>query len=150
MPQSLSKIYTHIVFGTKHRQHFIDPKIESHLHNYLGGTCKNWECKPVQVGGFTNHIHILCQISRKIAPVKLIQELKQSSSKWAKSRGAKYQNFYWQDGYGIFSVSHSQVEKVTEYIKNQHEHHKTATYEDEFRKLLKKHHIEYDEGYLWD
>lgn len=150
MPQSLSKIYTHIVFGTKHRQHFIDSKIETHLHNYLGGICKSWECNPVQIGGYTNHVHILCQVSRKIALMKLIQELKQSSSRWAKSRSSKYQNFYWQDGYGVFSVSHFQVNKVVNYIKNQHQHHENITYKDEFRRLLKKHDIEYDERYVWD
>ncbi len=140
----------HIVFGTKHRKHFIDDKIETHLHNYLGGICKNWECNPVQVGGFTNHVHILSQISRKIAPMKLIQELKQSSSKWIKTKGGKYQTFYWQDGYGAFSVSQSQVENVVEYIRDQHEHHLKITFKEEFVMLLKKHKVEYDERYLWD
>lgn len=150
MPQSLSKIYTHIIFGTKYRQHYIDANIESHLHNYLGGICKSWECNPVQVGGYTDHVHILCQISRKVAPAKLIQELKQSSSKWIKTKGQNYQTFYWQDGYGIFSVSHSQVERVATYIRDQHEHHKKISYKNELLNLLDKHQLEYDERYLWE
>lgn len=150
MPQSLSKIYTHIGFGTKYRQHSIDTNIECHLHNYLGGICKSWECNPIQIGGYSNHIHILCQISRKVAPAKLIQELKQSSSKWIKTKGHSYQNFYWQDGYGVFSVSHSQVKRVVAYIRHQHEHHKNVTFKSEFVSLLKKHQIEFDERYIWD
>jgi len=96
MGQSLVKNYLHIVFSTKHRQPLIIPTIETELHNYLGGICKNLECYPVKVGGYTDHIHILCILSKKLALVKLMEELKSHSSKWVKTKEERTQNFYWQ------------------------------------------------------
>jgi len=150
MPQSLSKIYLHIVFSTKHRTSMIDKTIEPHLHQYLGGICKGLDSQPVQIGGYTNHVHILCQMSRKISPSDLVQELKQSSSKWMKTKNNKYSQFYWQNGYGVFSLSQSHVGVTVDYIKNQHIHHQSVTFKEEFRRLLEKHEIEYDERYVWD
>lgn len=128
----------------------IDKSVETELYNYMGGICKQLGCNPVVVGGYKNHVHILCLLSRKIAAMKLIQEIKQSSSKWIKSKGNQYANFYWQDGYGIFSVSQSQVDQVARYIKNQEAHHQTKNFKKEFLMLLNRYNIEYDEGYLWD
>lgn len=150
MPQSLSKVYTHIIFSTKHSKNLIDKEVEPDLFNYLGGICKNLESNPVQIGGHKNHVHILCMLSRKISQMKLIQELKQSSSKWIKSKGEKYKNFYWQEGYGVFSVSPKNVEKVNEYIKNQESHHEHLTFKDEFIMFLDKFGMDYDERYVWD
>jgi len=150
MPQSLSKVYTHIIFSTIHREILIDKEIEQDLNNYLGGICRNLDCNPVKVGSHKNHVHILCLLSRKFAQMKVIQEIKQSSSKWIKSRGDKYKNFYWQDGYGIFSVSPKNIEKVSEYIKEQEAHHKNLSFKDEFRMFLDKFGIDYDERYVWD
>ncbi|RLD43647.1 MAG: transposase, partial [Bacteroidetes bacterium] len=103
MPQSLVKNYIHITFSTKHRYPFIDKNIREELFNYLGGICRNQECNPVIVGGYQDHIHILCMLSRKIALMKLIEELKTHSSKWIKTKGTQYKKFYWQNGYGAFS-----------------------------------------------
>jgi REP element-mobilizing transposase RayT len=150
MPQSLSNVYTHIIFSTKHRENLIDIEVEQDLYNYLGGICRNFESNPVQVGGHKNHVHILCLLSRKISQMKLVQELKQSSSKWIKSKGNKYKNFYWQEGYGIFSVSPKNVQKVSEYIIKQESHHKNLSFQEEFRMFLDKFRIDYDERYLWD
>ena len=99
MPQSLSKVYVHIIFSTKHRQNLIDETIEDSIFEYLGGICKGLDCNPVRVGGYKNHVHILCTLSRKISQMKLMKELKKQSSKWIKTKGANYYNFYWQDGY---------------------------------------------------
>jgi len=85
MPQSLSKVYTHIIFSTENRKNLIDDKIETDLYNYIGGICKDMECNPVQVGGLKNHVHILCLLSRKITQMKLLQEIKQGSSNWVKT-----------------------------------------------------------------
>lgn len=82
--------------------------------------------------------------------MKLMEELKSHSSKWIKTRGMEYTNFYWQDGYGAFSVNLSQVDTVVAYIANQHEHHKAKTFQDEYRVFLKKYNVEYDERYVWD
>ena len=138
MSQSLSKVYIHITFSTKDRQYLIDKNIKESLFQYLGGVCKGLQCNPVQVGGFTDHVHILCLLSRKIAQMDLLEELKKQSSKWIKTQGNQYSNFYWQDGYGVFSVNPTQVNIVVDYIKNQEEHHKTISFQDELRAFLKK------------
>jgi len=150
MSQSLSKVYVHIVFSTKYRQNLIDDYIKDELFSYLGGVCKNLECYPLKVGGHLNHVHILCLLSRKIAQMDLLQEIKQSSSKWVKTKGEKYLNFYWQDGYGIFSVNPSEIDIVIKYIENQEVHHTKKIFEDEFRAFLKKYKVDYDERYVWD
>ena len=150
MPQSLSKVYTHIIFSTKHRKNLIDDQIENDLYSYIGGICKDLECNPVQVGGHKNHIHCLCLLSRKIAQMTLVQQVKQGSSKWIKTNDDRYSDFYWQDGYGIFSVSPINVDTVIEYIKNQHIHHQKMSFEDEYRKFLKYYGIDFDERYVWD
>lgn len=150
MPQSLSKVYVHIIFSTKHRRKLIDDTIQNDLFDYLGGICKGLECNPVQVGGYRNHVHVLCTLSRKVTQMKLLEELKKQSSKWIKTKGKKYSDFYWQNGYGIFSVNLSDIDPVISYIQNQKEHHWTKTFKEEFRAILKKNNVEYDERYVWD
>jgi putative transposase len=150
MAQSLNKVIVHIVFSTKHRQNFIDDTIKDELFNYLGGTCKHLECNPIRVGGYRNHVHILCFLSKKITLIKLLEDVKKNSSKWMKTKGEAYTNFYWQDGYGAFSVNPKQVDLVIAYIDNQEKHHSKHTYEDEMRAFFKQYGIEYDERYVWD
>jgi putative transposase len=150
MGQSLVKNYIHIVFSTKHRQPIILSQYEHELHSYLGGICKNLDCQPIKVGGYTDHIHILCMLSKKIALMKLLEEVKSHSSKWMKTKDELLYNFYWQDGYGAFSVNPSEVDTVIAYIANQHEHHSKKTFQDEYRAFLKKYNVEYDERYVWD
>ena len=123
MGQSLVKNYVHIVFSTKHRKPLISDPVETELHSYLGGICNKLGCQVIKVGGYTDHIHILCLLSKKITLVKLLEELKSHSSRWIKTKGGVYTNFYWQDGYGAFSVNPSEVEVVKHYIANQKEHH---------------------------
>ena len=150
MPQSLSKVYVHITFSTKNRHPFIDDTVKQDLWAYLGGICKDLECNPVRIGGYNDHVHICCLLSRKMTQTKLLEEVKMVSSKWMKTQGARYNDFYWQDGYGIFSVNPSEIEKVVGYIDNQHERHKTLTFKEELVLFLKKYGVEYDERYLWN
>jgi len=150
MPQSLSRVYVHITFSTKNRVSMIDQDIRKRLFDYMGGICKGLECNPVQIGGVADHVHILCLLSRKIAQMDLLEEVKKRSSKWIKTISDKYSNFYWQDGYGIFSVNPKETDKVVEYIKNQDEHHKHISFQDEFRAFLRKYGVEWDERYVWD
>jgi putative transposase len=150
MGQSLVKNYIHIVFSTKHRQSLILPSIETELYSYLGGICNNLECQVVKVGGYKDHIHVLCLLSKKIALMKLVEQLKSNSSKWIKTKGNEFKNFYWQDGYGAFSVNPSEVEIVINYIANQKEHHCKKTFQDEYKAFLKKYEVSYDERYVWD
>ena len=145
-----TQIIYQIVFSTKNRQALIDKPIENELFKYLSGICKNQECVPINVGGYVNHVHILCLLSKKITVIKLLEELKKSSSKWVKTKGDHYNNFYWQDGYGAFSVSNQDIPIVSKYITNQEQHHKSISFETEFIELLNKYGIDYDERYLWD
>jgi len=150
MGQSLVKNYIHLVFSTKHRQHLIHPPVEEELHSYLGGICKNIGCQPIKVGGYTDHIHMLFMLSQKIALMKVVEEVKSHSSKWIKTKGEGYENFYWQDGYGAFSVYPNEIDRVITYIANQKQHHSKKTFQDEYRSILKKYEVEYDERYVWD
>ncbi|MEZ5007171.1 MAG: IS200/IS605 family transposase [Chitinophagales bacterium] len=150
MGQSLVKNYIHIVFSTKHREPLIHAPIEAELHSYLGGICNNLECQVIKVGGYTDHIHILCMLSKKIALMKLMEVLKSNSSKWIKSKGEAYSNFYWQNGYGAFSVNPSEINAVIAYIANQHEHHNNKTFQEEYRTILNKYNVAYDEQFVWD
>lgn len=112
MGQSLSKVYVHIIFSTKKIHNLIDDQIENQLFEYLGGICRGLDCTPIQIGGYKDHVHILCQLSNKITQSKLLEEIKKRSSKWIKSKGTQYNNFYWQLGYGIFSVNPTQLDNV--------------------------------------
>ncbi|MEO5893909.1 MAG: IS200/IS605 family transposase [Ferruginibacter sp.] len=150
MSQSLVANYIHITFSTKHRQPFIQAPYEEKLHKYLSGICNKMECDLIKIGGFTDHIHILCKLSKKITLIKLLEELKSHSSKWMKTKDGSLANFYWQDGYGAFSVNPSEIEKVILYIGNQHEHHKKINFQNEYRAFLKKYQVVYDERYVWD
>ncbi|MCA0427729.1 MAG: IS200/IS605 family transposase [Bacteroidetes bacterium] len=150
MGQSLIKNYIHLVFSTKHRIPIIHPPLEEELHNYLGGICNRLGCPVIKVGGYTDHVHILFKLSQKIPLMKVIEELKSHSSKWIKTKGGGYENFYWQNGYGAFSVNPSQVDIVIAYISNQHEHHSKKNFQDEYRAFLKKYKVDYDEKYIWD
>jgi REP element-mobilizing transposase RayT len=150
MGQSLVKNYIHIVFSTKYRQPFIQQPTEAELHSYMGGICNKLDCQVIKIGGYTDHIHILCLLSRKIALMSLLEVVKSNSSKWIKTLGDGYENFYWQDGYGAFSVKPSEVDRVIAYIANQHKHHAKKTFQDEYRAYLEKYKVEYDERFVWD
>ena len=148
MGQSLVKNYLHITFSTKHRVHLIHPPVEAELYSYLGGICNNLDCQPLKIGGHTNHVHILCMLSKNVALAKLLEEVKSHSSKWIKTKDSVLRNFYWQDGYGGFSVSHSGVDAVSRYISSQKQHHKEIPFIDEYKTLLKENGIDFDERYL--
>jgi REP element-mobilizing transposase RayT len=149
MGQSLVKNYIHIIYSTKNRQPFIQQEYEVELYKYLGGVCKAHDCTPIQVGGHLDHVHILCLLSKRMTIADLLEEVKTDSSKWMKKRAAELKNFYWQDGYGAFSVNPREVDMVTEYIQNQREHHSIKTFKDEYLAFLKKYKVEYDERYVW-
>lgn len=150
MPQSLSKVYVHITFSTKNRERIIDQSIQERLYDYIGGICKGMECNPLKVGGYRDHIHILCSLSRKVTQAQLLENVKKDSSKWIKTLDEKYKNFYWQNGYGIFSVNPVDIEVVVQYIASQEEHHRKKTFQEEYLAFLKKYDIPFDERYIWD
>ncbi|MFZ1517826.1 MAG: IS200/IS605 family transposase [Ignavibacteriaceae bacterium] len=150
MGQSLVKNYVHITFSTKNRVPLISEEIEKELYSYIGGICKNLECYPIKVGGFYDHVHILTSLSKKIALMVLLEKLKANSSKWIKTKSDSLKKFYWQNGYGAFSVNPFEIDKVVSYIENQKEHHRKKTFQDEYRGFLKKYNVGYDEKYIWD
>jgi putative transposase len=151
MPQSLAQIYVHIVFSTKERRASLQNKdIRDETHRYLGGVCNNLGCPVLCVGGVADHVHILCRLGRTITVADLVKELKRESSQWLKTKDISLRDFYWQNGYGAFSVSPGHVETLREYIANQEEHHEAETFQEEFRRLLTKSGLEWDERYVWD
>lgn len=150
MGQSLVKNYVHIIFSTKHRKPLIKAPFESELHAYIGGICRQLESPAVAVGGYFDHVHILCMLSKKLALMTLVQKVKVNSSKWIKTKDPSLENFYWQDGYGAFSVNPNQINGLIQYIKNQHIHHSKVQYEKEYLDFLIKYKMDYDERYLWD
>ena len=149
MPQSLSKILVHLVFSTKHRKRLISRDIREELHAYLVGVLRNHDSPALLINSVDDHVHILFRLSRNYAVKTIVEEVKKSSSKWIKTKGEAFQGFYWQSGYGAFSVSPSMVDSVKRYVANQEEHHRTMTFQEEFRKILDRHGIEFDERYVW-
>ncbi len=151
MPQSLAKVYLHLVFSTKNRVPFLsDEKLRAETHAYLSGTCRNLDSPSLIIGGTADHVHVLCYLSRTRTISDLVRDLKRESSKWIKTKDPSLADFHWQEGYGVFSVSPSHLRRLRHYIANQEEHHRTESFQDEFRRLLKKYDVEYDERYVWD
>jgi len=131
-------------FSTKERFPFIDSELESRLWPYLGGIARENRMKALAIGGTTDHLHALLSLPATMSFAKAVQLIKGGSSKWVHDTFAKYQKFGWQEGYGAFSVSSSQVGRIIAYINNQKEHHRRRTFEEEFLELLDKHGVEYD------
>jgi putative transposase len=151
MPQSLAKILVHAVFSTKDRRPLLrDKKGRDELHNYIGGILNRLDCQPVIVGGVEDHVHMLCALSRTSQASEMIKEIKRGSTLWLKGKGVEFHDFAWQSGYGIFSIGFSQIDAVRDYIRGQEEHHRKISFQDEFRQLLRRYQIEYDEQYVWD
>jgi len=150
MPQSLSNVLTHIVFSTKKRQLWLHKEICKELYPYINKILENNNCHTYQIGGISDHIHIACALGKTISTSKLVEEIKKSTSKWIKTKDIALANFYWQSGYGIFSISATHLDALKFYIANQETHHKILTFQDEFIRLLKKNNVTYNEQYLWD
>jgi REP-associated tyrosine transposase len=148
--QSLSILLVHLVFSTKNRQPWIRPEIEDELYAYLAGVCRELDSPALAINGTNDHVHILVRMGKKTALADLIEEVKKRSSKWIKTRSAAYQDFYWQAGYGAFSIGQSSVDSLKRYIADQKEHHRTRTFQEELRAILRKYNVECDERYVWD
>ena len=151
MPQSLVQLYSHLVFSTKRRKPYLrDIQLRESLHAYLAGACHNLGSPSLIVGGVEDHVHILCRLSKTMNVSDLMRELKRESSKWVKNASTRLGTFQWQSGYGAFSISPSHVRDLTKYIAIQATHHKTESFQDEFRRLCRKYGLEVDERYAWD
>lgn len=137
----------HVVFSTKNRVNLIAPDIEQKLFAYIHGIVENNNSKLLTAGGTANHIHLLISLGRSVHVSELIGDIKRSSSAWMKQHRS---DFYWQEGYGAFSIGESQVPAVMKYIADQKQHHSRGNFEDEFRALLRRYRVEFDERYVWD
>jgi len=150
MGQSLVCCWTHLVWSTKDHYPFLNSSIRPQLYAYIGGTATNLGTFCEVIGGVSDHIHILCRLSKQEALADVVGKLKSSSSRWIKTQGPQFQKFHWQNGYGAFSISPGHVDKLRAYIENQEEHHRKETFQDEYRRFLRSYGIEFDERYLWD
>ena len=142
--------YFHCVFSTKERQQLIPPGLQERLWPYLGGIARENQMTAVEIGGVADHVHMLLSLPSTLPLAKALQLIKGGSSKWVHDTFPEHRLFGWQVKYGAFSVSVSQLDKTIHYIKNQAEHHRRMTFQEEFVALLKKHRITYDERYLWE
>jgi REP element-mobilizing transposase RayT len=149
MPQSLSKIYVHIIFHIKTSSPKIRAEDSDELYAYIGAILNDNNSIPILINGVGDHIHILCIMSKNITLAKLVEEIKRHSSRWIKTKRGSYLHFAWQGGYGGFSVSPSLHDKTKMYIKNQEEHHKELSFKEEYLLFLNEYGIEYDERFLW-
>ena len=150
MPQSLAKIYIHLIFSTKNREPVLIREVRAKLNAYIAGILKQHDCIGLEINGVADHVHMLFRLGRSIAVAKVVEEVKTGSSKWLKMQSAQLAAFHWQSGYGAFSVSESAIPEVGAYIRNQNKHHERMSFQEEFRLFLKKHEIEFDERYVWD
>jgi REP element-mobilizing transposase RayT len=150
MPQSLHVLSAHIIFSTKERRSWLTRDIRERVWAYQSRILQNLECKSITIGGVADHVHVLCNLTKKFPTVKVLEILKKDSSKFVKTLGPGLRDFHWQDGYGLFSVSPSHFDAVKKYILDQEEHHKKETFQEEYLRILKKYGAPYDERYLWD
>jgi len=150
MAQSLAQLWAHIIFSTKQRYPFLTPEVRPELHAYAATVLRTAGSPAAIINSTADHIHILCVLSKNSSVADLVQEVKTSTSKWIKTKGGILKKFQWQAGYGVFSVSPSLVPAVKRYIADQEKHHRRMTFEDEFRRVLVKCGVEYDERYVFD
>ena len=150
MPQSLSKVYLHLIFHVKTTSVRMCERDWQHIHAYIAKILNDMGCNAICVGGIDDHIHILLLLSRDIAISKVVEDVKRHSSRWIKSLARPYAGFEWQGGYAAFSVSQSVLVQTKEYIMNQKEHHKRVSSADEYRRFLDSYGIEYNAKYLFN
>jgi REP element-mobilizing transposase RayT len=150
MPQSLSQVIIHIIFSTKNREPWIDADLRPRLHAYLATVGRGNGSDVYRVGGVADHVHLLATLPRTFTQADFLEEIKKHSSRWAKEIDPKYAPFTWQRGYGAFSVSRSELDDKIQYVEGQAEHHRTVTFQEEYRRILNEHGIAFDERYVWD
>jgi REP element-mobilizing transposase RayT len=149
MATTFTRLLVHIVFSTKNRAELIRPEIEAQLHAYIKGIAKNHGSPVLAINGTADHLHLLVSLSKRVALADLLENLKKDSSVWIKTQGPQYKQFYWQEGYGAFTIGESAVAALKRYIANQKTHHRKVSFQEELLVLLKRYQIEYDERYLW-
>jgi REP element-mobilizing transposase RayT len=150
MPQSLARLHVHLIFSTKNREPLLSDTVRDSLHRYVATVLQDFGCPAVLMNSVNDHVHILLELGRTAAVSDVVEQVKTISSKWIKTQGAEFARFAWQAGYGAFAVSESNVQAVRDYIASQQEHHRTKTFQEEYRAFLERHHVAFDERYVWD
>jgi REP element-mobilizing transposase RayT len=150
MPQSLSKVILHMIFTTKDREPWLDREVRPRMHAYIATICRDLGAEFVHVGGVADHVHVVTTLPRTASQAQFIEQIKKASSKWIKALDARYRGFFWQRGYGAFSVSPSQLDAVLRYVEQQPAYHHARTFQEEYRELLSKHGVQFDKRYVWD
>ncbi len=150
MPSTFTNLLYHIVFSTKHREPLIKEELQEELYRYIGGIIRAEGGILLEIGGVADHVHLLSKIKPSVAVSEMLNKIKANSSKWNNENKKSRDRFSWQEGYAAFTVSESQSPIVREYIRNQAEHHKKISFQDEFIALLEKHGVSYDPKYIWD
>lgn len=150
MPQSLARLPIHLVFSTKNRQRLLSDHIRDSLHAYMATVIQNMGCRAILINSVEDHAHILFELARTVSVSEVVKEVKNASSKWIKTQGPEFAAFAWQGGYGAFAVSESNVQAVWDYVAGQQEHHRIKSFEEEYRAFLERHHVVFDERYVWD
>lgn len=151
MSQSLARIWLHLVFSTKDRWPYLkDADLRDGMFRMLGHHANEAGCPPARIGGWVEHVHVVCGLSRTLTVAGLVEVLKRETSKWAKKQCKDLHAFSWQNGYGAFSVSQSILDQVIAYVDRQSDHHGKMTFQEEFRTLCRRHNVPLDERYVWD
>ena len=148
MPHTSGNILLHFIFSTQGRRPLIKAEFRNDLFAYLGGIIREMNGTALIINGESDHVHMLIRVRPAHSAAEIARLVKANSSRWMRQKHSA--RFGWQTGYGVFSVSESNVWPVTEYISGQQEHHKKHSFQEEFVAFLKKNHIEYDEWYIWD
>ena len=150
MPTTYTNLLYHIVFSTKSRAPLIADEWKEEMYRYIGGIIRAEGGVPIEIGGINDHVHILAKLKPTVSVPELLNKIKSNSSKWASDHKMKMRKFGWQEGYAAFSVNESQVPRLVAYIRNQAEHHRKQTFQEELIEFLERHGVEYDPKYLWD
>jgi REP element-mobilizing transposase RayT len=149
MANTFTSLHYHVIFSTKNREARIHQDIEQRVWSYLGGIARENDMRTLLIGGIENHVHLLLGIPASLSVSQALQLIKGGSSGWMKETFPGLSGFAWQDGYAAFTVSKSQIPDVDEYIRNQREHHRLKSFEEEYRVFLDKHEIDYKEEYVF-
>ncbi len=150
MPQSLSHILVHLIWSTKDRRPWLEPSIRAKTHAFLAGVVRQLDAEAYRVGGVADHVHLAVRLGRTLSVADLVKEVKTASGKWLKAQDTLFADFFWQQGYGAFSLGMSQKKNLLHYIDTQEKHHRTRSFQEEYRAFLGKYGIDYDERYVWD
>jgi REP element-mobilizing transposase RayT len=149
MPQSFAALHCHVIFSTKHRQPQITGELQPRLFEYIGGILRSNSSALIAACGIPDHVHLLISLGRTLAIADAVRLIKTNSSGWAHNE-MRLPDFQWQNGYGAFAVSYSNIDQVKAYLANQEQHHRTMSFQDEFREFLRRYNLEWDERYVWD